>query len=89
MAELAGVLQRSTLTALFCSKLLCFWVSFQVGKEGGRMVELGGAAVVSFTRFSFNHSGSQVPGRDPGSMAAATESRQQPPATNCFGSRSR
>ncbi|NWZ28301.1 WWP2 ligase, partial [Asarcornis scutulata] len=32
---------------------------------------------------------SQVPGRDPGSMAAATESRQQPPATNCFGSRSR
>ncbi|XP_068549544.1 NEDD4-like E3 ubiquitin-protein ligase WWP2 isoform X2 [Anas acuta] len=33
--------------------------------------------------------GSQVPGRDPSSMAAATESRQQPPATNCFGSRSR
>ncbi|XP_050572631.1 NEDD4-like E3 ubiquitin-protein ligase WWP2, partial [Cygnus atratus] len=33
--------------------------------------------------------GSQVPGRDPGSMAAAAESRQQPPATNCFGSRSR
>uniref|UniRef100_A0A8C9EGJ3 E3 ubiquitin-protein ligase n=1 Tax=Pavo cristatus TaxID=9049 RepID=A0A8C9EGJ3_PAVCR len=33
--------------------------------------------------------GSQVPGRDPGSMAAATESRHQSATTNCFGSRSR
>ncbi|XP_040563054.2 NEDD4-like E3 ubiquitin-protein ligase WWP2 isoform X4 [Gallus gallus] len=33
--------------------------------------------------------GSQVPGRDPSSMAAATESRHQSATTNCFGSRSR
>ncbi|KAM6250926.1 NEDD4-like E3 ubiquitin-protein ligase WWP2 [Spheniscus humboldti] len=33
--------------------------------------------------------GSQVPGRDPSSMAAATEGRHQPPSTNCFGSRPR
>ncbi|NXE54575.1 WWP2 ligase, partial [Casuarius casuarius] len=33
--------------------------------------------------------GPQVPGREPISMAAATESRHQPPSTNCFGSRSR
>ncbi|KAM6353983.1 NEDD4-like E3 ubiquitin-protein ligase WWP2 isoform 3-T3 [Alca torda] len=33
--------------------------------------------------------GSQVPGRDSSSMAAATESRHQPPSTNCFGSRPR
>lgn len=83
-----SVLQCSTLAALSCSKL-CFWVSFLVGGKGGRRVELRGAVIVSFTPFSFNLSGSQVPGRDPSSMAASTESRQQPPATNCFGSRSR
>lgn len=33
--------------------------------------------------------GSQLPGRDPSSMAPATESRHQPPSTNCFGGRSR
>ncbi|XP_037265353.1 NEDD4-like E3 ubiquitin-protein ligase WWP2 isoform X1 [Falco rusticolus] len=33
--------------------------------------------------------GSQIPGRDPSSMAAATEGRHQPPSTNCFGSRPR
>nr|XP_013815263.1 PREDICTED: NEDD4-like E3 ubiquitin-protein ligase WWP2 [Apteryx mantelli mantelli] len=33
--------------------------------------------------------GPQVTGREPISMAAATESRHQPPSTNCFGSRSR
>ncbi|POI35136.1 hypothetical protein CIB84_001112 [Bambusicola thoracicus] len=33
--------------------------------------------------------GSQVPGRDPSSMAAATESRHQSATTNCFGNRSR
>ncbi|KAM6300430.1 NEDD4-like E3 ubiquitin-protein ligase WWP2 [Aegotheles albertisi] len=33
--------------------------------------------------------GSQVPGRDSSSVAAATESRHQPPSTNCFGSRPR
>ncbi|XP_010134384.1 PREDICTED: NEDD4-like E3 ubiquitin-protein ligase WWP2, partial [Buceros rhinoceros silvestris] len=33
--------------------------------------------------------GSQLPGRDPSSMAAATEGRHQPPSTNCFGSRPR
>lgn len=53
------------------------------GKEG-RRVELISAIVVFFT-----HSGSQVPGRDGSSMAAATESRHQSATTNCFGSRSR
>jgi len=57
------------------------------GKEG-RRVELISAIVVFFTYF-FTHSGSQVPGRDPSSMAAATESRHQSATTNCFGSRSR
>uniref|UniRef100_A0A8B9N1C3 E3 ubiquitin-protein ligase n=1 Tax=Accipiter nisus TaxID=211598 RepID=A0A8B9N1C3_9AVES len=33
--------------------------------------------------------GSQLPGRDPSSVAAATEGRHQPPSTNCFGSRPR
>ncbi|NXM33955.1 WWP2 ligase, partial [Oxyruncus cristatus] len=33
--------------------------------------------------------GSQAPGRDPTSTAAATEGRHQPPSTNCFGSRPR
>ncbi|XP_065517316.1 NEDD4-like E3 ubiquitin-protein ligase WWP2 isoform X1 [Lathamus discolor] len=33
--------------------------------------------------------GSQLPGRDPGSMAAAMEGRHQPPSANCFGSRPR
>ncbi|XP_063266635.1 NEDD4-like E3 ubiquitin-protein ligase WWP2 isoform X2 [Prinia subflava] len=33
--------------------------------------------------------GSQVPGRDPSSSAVGTEGRQQPPSTNCFGSRAR
>ncbi|EMP33359.1 NEDD4-like E3 ubiquitin-protein ligase WWP2 [Chelonia mydas] len=33
--------------------------------------------------------GSQLPGRDPSSVAPATESRHQPPSTNCFGGRSR
>ncbi|KAM9228031.1 NEDD4-like E3 ubiquitin-protein ligase WWP2 [Leptosomus discolor] len=33
--------------------------------------------------------GSQLPGRDPSSVAAATEGRHQPPVTNCFGSRPR
>nr|XP_008162389.1 NEDD4-like E3 ubiquitin-protein ligase WWP2 [Chrysemys picta bellii] len=33
--------------------------------------------------------GSQPPGRDPSCMALATESRHQPPSTNCFGGRSR
>ncbi|XP_051485793.1 NEDD4-like E3 ubiquitin-protein ligase WWP2 isoform X1 [Apus apus] len=33
--------------------------------------------------------GSQVPARDHSSVAAATESRHQPPSTNCFGSRPR
>lgn len=51
-------------------------------------VELINAIVVFFTHF-FTHPGSQVPGRDPGSMAAATESRHQSATTNCFGSRSR
>ncbi|NXE14099.1 WWP2 ligase, partial [Lophotis ruficrista] len=32
---------------------------------------------------------SQVPGRDPSGTAAAPEGRQQPPSTNCFGSRAR
>ncbi|KAI1235653.1 hypothetical protein IHE44_0002538 [Lamprotornis superbus] len=32
---------------------------------------------------------SHVPGRDPTSTAVATEGRQQPPSTNCFGSRPR
>ncbi|NWR66576.1 WWP2 ligase, partial [Bucorvus abyssinicus] len=30
-----------------------------------------------------------LPGRDPSSVAAATEGRHQPPSTNCFGSRPR
>lgn len=58
------------------------------GKEG-RKVELVGASVTFFTHFFFTCSGSQVPGRDSSSMAAATESRHQPPSTNCFGSRPR
>uniref|UniRef100_A0A663MSP6 HECT-type E3 ubiquitin transferase n=1 Tax=Athene cunicularia TaxID=194338 RepID=A0A663MSP6_ATHCN len=33
--------------------------------------------------------GSQLPGREPSSAAAATEGRHQPPSTNCFGSRPR
>uniref|UniRef100_A0A672U8T6 E3 ubiquitin-protein ligase n=1 Tax=Strigops habroptila TaxID=2489341 RepID=A0A672U8T6_STRHB len=33
--------------------------------------------------------GSQLPGRDPSSMAAATEGRHQPPSANVFGSRPR
>ncbi|XP_038223686.1 NEDD4-like E3 ubiquitin-protein ligase WWP2 isoform X4 [Dermochelys coriacea] len=33
--------------------------------------------------------GSQLPGRDPSSVVPATESRHQPPSTNCFGGRSR
>lgn len=48
-----------------------------------------GASIIFFTHFFFTHSGSQVPGRDPSSMAAATEGRHQPPSTNCFGSRPR
>ncbi|XP_075795882.1 NEDD4-like E3 ubiquitin-protein ligase WWP2 [Pelodiscus sinensis] len=33
--------------------------------------------------------GLQVPGREPGAVAPPTESRHQPPSTNCFGGRSR
>uniref|UniRef100_A0A8C8RWY4 E3 ubiquitin-protein ligase n=1 Tax=Pelusios castaneus TaxID=367368 RepID=A0A8C8RWY4_9SAUR len=33
--------------------------------------------------------GSQLPGRDPSTMAPATESRPQAPSTDCFGGRSR
>uniref|UniRef100_A0A8C3BXN6 E3 ubiquitin-protein ligase n=1 Tax=Cairina moschata TaxID=8855 RepID=A0A8C3BXN6_CAIMO len=50
---------------------------------------LGTASVSLWNLLKSGGKRSQVPGRDPSSMAAATESRQQPPATNCFGSRSR
>uniref|UniRef100_A0A8B9ZW68 E3 ubiquitin-protein ligase n=1 Tax=Anas zonorhyncha TaxID=75864 RepID=A0A8B9ZW68_9AVES len=50
---------------------------------------LGTASVSLWNLLKSGGKWSQVPGRDPSSMAAATESRQQPPATNCFGSRSR
>ncbi|NXN12844.1 WWP2 ligase, partial [Indicator maculatus] len=42
-----------------------------------------------FLHVFFTPSGSQLPGREPSSMAAAMEGRHQPPTTNCFGSRAR